>query len=240
MQSSELEDFAQIIERAQARDSAIRLSRQDYDRLIGLALGYIEPRHRLSLIDPALEQRVLRARRSFMDFLPQEYDDEIEFYDPERVILAAPIRDNLLFGRVAYGISNSEQKVGAVLKTTLTDLGLLDVVYRLGLDYDVGPGGKLLFGPQRVAVNLARCIVRRPDTLIVDGSLADFSANEVSTLVASLLEEMQGRTLIMAFADRAQAEGFDRIIEFDGVRVSDYGLSQPPEAKPTQELEIGE
>ena len=69
IQSSDLDEFSEILERSQARDAATRLSQHDYDRLIGLALGYIEPRHRLSLVDPALEQRVLRARKSFMQFL---------------------------------------------------------------------------------------------------------------------------------------------------------------------------
>ena len=240
IQSSDLDEFSEILERSQARDSATRLSQHDYDRLIGLALGYIEPRHRLSLVDPALEQRVLRARKSFMQFLPQEYAAEIEFYDPEQVIRAAPIRDNLLFGRVAYGISNSEQKVASVLKSTLTELDLLDVVYRLGLDYDVGPGGKLLFAPQRVAVNLARCLVRQPDTLIVDGGLSDFSAAETERLLSHLQDCMRGRTLIVALADRALASGFDRVIEFDGVRVRDYGLSPTRPADAAKELEAGE
>lgn len=240
IQSNDLDEYSEILERSQARDSATRLSRNDYDRLISLALGYIEPRHRLSLIDPALEQRVLRARKSFKQFLPQEYEPEIEFYDPDRVILAAPIRDNLLFGRVAYGISNSEQKVASVLKSTLTELGLLDVVYRLGLDYDVGPGGKLLFAPQRVSVNLARCLVRQPDTLIVDGGLSDFSASETQTLIAQLQDAMRGRTLIVALADRSLAKGFDRVIEFDGVRVRDYGLSPTRPAGTEKALEAGE
>lgn len=240
MQSSEMEDFAELVEKVNARDAGTRLSRIDYDRLIGLALGYIEPRHRLSLIDPALEQRVLRARHSFRKFIPQDYEAEIEFYDPGRVIHAAPIRDNLLFGRVTYGISNSEQKVAAVLKETLTELGLLDTVYQLGLDYDVGPGGKLLFGPQRFAVNLARCLIRHPETLIVDGSLSDFSSNDANKLVNGLHEMMKGKTLIMAFSDRTYVEGFDRIIEFDGVRVSDYGETSQADAKPKPETVPGE
>ena len=156
------------------------------------------------------------------------------------MIRAAPIRDNLLFGRVAYGISNSEQKVASVLKSTLTELDLLDVVYRLGLDYDVGPGGKLLFAPQRVAVNLARCLVRQPNTLIVDGGLSDFSAAETEQLLSHLQESMRGHTLIVALTDRSQANGFDRVIEFDGVRIRDYGLSPTKPADAAKELAAGE
>ena len=240
MQSNELEEFAEIVERAQARDASSRLTSIDFERLIGLALAYVEPRHRLNLINPALEQRVLRARQSFMKFLPDEYGSEIEFYDPLKVIAAAPIRDNLLFGRVAYGVSNSEQKVAAALKSSLTELGLLETVYRLGLDYDVGPGGKLLFAPQRVAVNLARCVVRNPDILIVDSALSDFSAVEAETLINALQETMKDKTLIMAFVDRTFADNFDRVIEFDGARVKDYGVSSRGRARAQPELAPGE
>lgn len=240
MQSNELDEFAEIVERAQARDAATRLSSTDFERLISLALAYVEPRHRLSLINPALEQRVLRARHSFMKFLPEEYASEVEFYDPNKVISAAPIRDNLLFGRVAYGISNSEQKVAAALKSSLIELGLLDTVYRLGLDYEVGPAGKLLFAPQRVAVNLARCLVRNPDILVVDSTLSDFSATEAQALINNLQETMKDKTLIMAFVDRSFADSFDRVIEFDGIRVKDYGTTARTPARAQQELAPGE
>jgi len=226
IQSSELDEFAEIIEKANARDAGMRMSRTDYERLIDLALQYSEPRHRLSLIDPVLEQRILRARKSFIQYLPQDYAEEIEFYDPQHFIHAAAIRDNLLFGRVSFDVANADRQVADVLQDTLTDLGLLETVYKLGLEYDVGPAGKLLFAPQRVAINLARCLVKNPDLLVIDASLSDFSAGEAESMVRNLQQAMQEKTLIMAFGDRQHTEGFDRVIEFDGVRVSDYGLTQ--------------
>ena len=72
--------------------------------LVALALGYIEPKHRLNLLDIALRRRVLRARHSFKTYLPGEKADEIEFYDPADVIHGASVRDNLLFGRIGFGM----------------------------------------------------------------------------------------------------------------------------------------
>jgi putative ABC transport system ATP-binding protein len=223
IQSGELEEYTEILERAQARDAATKLARTDYDRLIALALDYIEPRHRFSLVDARLEQRILRARHSFKRYLPGEYAHEIEFYDPDSVMMAAPLRDNLLFGRIAYGVANSEKRVAAILRETLEELHLLETVYRLGLDYEVGPGGKLLFAPQRAAVAIARCLIRRPEILIVDGGLSEFGTTERKRLIEVVRQEMAGRTLIISLADKDLAQGFDRIITFDGVRVTDYG-----------------
>ena len=60
------------------------------------------------LVDPLFKARTLRARASFRRYLPLHYADDIEFYDPDRYMKAAPIRDNILFGRIGYGIANAE------------------------------------------------------------------------------------------------------------------------------------
>jgi putative ABC transport system ATP-binding protein len=235
IQTGELEEYAEILERTKGRDVDARLSHDDVNRLIALALGYIEPRHRLSQVGPLLEQRILRARHSFKRYLPGDYSNEIEFYDPDVVMKAAPVRDNLLFGRIAYGIANSERKVADVLREALEELDLINTIYHLGLDYDVGPGGKLLFAPQRAAVNIARSLICRPDILIVDGSLSEFGAADAARLLEGLHREMAGRTLIVSMSDEEMAQSFDRIIRFEGVRVTDYGTSRTNEKRPGTE-----
>jgi putative ABC transport system ATP-binding protein len=92
------------------------------------------------------------------------------------------------------------------------------VIFRLGLDYEVGPGGKLLYGPQRAAINLARCLVKRPDILILDGALSVFGSGEANALLNRLREAMAGRTLIATVSDPADATGFDMVTSFRGPR----------------------
>lgn len=227
IQSTQLEEYAELLDRIHAPGGSKRLTHDDYNRLVSLALGYIEPRHRLNLVTPTLEQRILRARHSFKRYLPGDYAQEIEFYDPETPVMGAPIRDNLLFGRVAFGVANSERSVAKVLRETLEELGLIDTVYKLGLDYDVGPGGKLLFAPQRAAIGIARCLIRRPEILIVDGGLSEFGARDAASLIDNLRKEMAGHTLIVALSDAEMAADFDRVIKFDGVRVVDFGTAGP-------------
>lgn len=227
IQSAQLEEYAELLDRIRSPGGSKRLTHEDNNRLVSLALGYIEPRHRLNLVTPTLEQRILRARHSFKRYLPGDYAHEIEFYDPETPVMGAPIRDNLLFGRVAFGVANSERNVAKVLRETLEELGLIDTVYQLGLDYEVGPGGKLLFAPQRAAVGIARCLIRRPEILIVDGGLTEFGAMDAARLIGNLRKEMAGHTLIMALSDPEMAADFDRAITFDGVRVVDFGTAKP-------------
>jgi putative ABC transport system ATP-binding protein len=220
IRTDELQDFQRLVENLQSRGAMRRISNEGRNKLIGLALEYVEPRHRLGLIDQPLMSRVLRARSSFRRHLPGEYAESIEFYAPDRIMMAAPISDNLLFGRIAFGIAGAEQRVWQVVKTTLADLGLDKVIHRMGLDYEIGPGGKLLFAPQRAAINLARCLIKRPDVLIIDGALSVFGASEAKIILDRIRTKMDGRTLIAVMADAKDAEDFDLVLAFDGVRLS--------------------
>jgi putative ABC transport system ATP-binding protein len=232
IRSSEMEEFQRLLDAVQQHEGRAKLSTEGRNRLMGLALGYIEPRHRLSLVDDAFRARVLRARGSFMRYLPREYADEIEFYEPDKIMTAAPLRDNLLFGRIGFGGSSAEQKVWEVVRGKVVDLGLQPVIYKLGLDYDVGPGGKLLFGPQRTAVNLARCLVKRPEVLILDGALSAYGGAEAKTLLDRIRQAMAGRTLVATVSDPGEAQGFNRVVSFDGPRLVLTGTQEVEEARP--------
>jgi putative ABC transport system ATP-binding protein len=226
IESSEMDDYRKLVESARSRDGRGRLPAKGVTKLIALALGYNEPRHRLGLLDDRSIMRILRARASFRRYLPAYYEREIEFYDPSRVMMAAPLRDNLLFGRVTYGVQDAEEQVAHVMETVLKEMGLDLAIYRLGLDYEVGPGGRLLFATQRAAIALARCLIRSPQIIVLDGALSSFGGAEATALLAKVRRSLSGRTLIATLADGGEATGFDRVIEFDGPRVV-RGLEAP-------------
>ncbi len=50
-----------------------------------------------------MQQRILEARHVFRRDLPEEAEDQIEFFDPERYNAAASLQDNILVGKIAYG-----------------------------------------------------------------------------------------------------------------------------------------
>jgi putative ABC transport system ATP-binding protein len=234
IEADELEDFQRILDGSRGPGGRKRLSGESRSRLMALAFSYVEPWHRLGLIDRALQARIVHARAHFKEALPADYADTIEFYDPERFLAAAPILDNLLFGRVDHGIGNADQKVSAVLHETLDDLGLLTSVYRLGLEYDVGVGGRLVLPSMRGAIDLARSLIRRPDMLIVDGAIG--GGHEGELVLRAVRAEMAGRTLIVTLSEDADTAGFDRVIAFDGAHVKEE--PQPDERTPTGEMVV--
>ncbi len=84
------------------------------------------------------------------------------------------------------------------------------------MDTEVGVGGRLLYEPQRAAVNIARCLVKRPEILVIDGALAPFGPGDSDAILKRLRSAMSGRTLIATVPDEAAARDFDILLKFDG------------------------
>jgi putative ABC transport system ATP-binding protein len=211
--AADLPEFQEIVNRSRSRRRSETAA--DRDKLISLALAYVEPRHRLGILDDAIREAIVRARLSLRDMIPKALAGSVEFYDPASYCNAAPVRDNLLFGRIAYGIANAQEKVSEVMKSALADGGLLDTVYRIGIDYQIGPRGRLLFPRQRTAVDLARCLVKNPAIFVLDDALRAFPAMEANAILERLIKEFRKRLLITALPGTDEVVHHDLKITFD-------------------------
>jgi putative ABC transport system ATP-binding protein len=224
----EMEGFRFSLDLVKSRGGAQDFDDESAAKFIGLALRYIEARHRFNLLDAHFMDRIVRARHRFHDDLPKRYSARIEFYDPAKFILAAPIRENLLFGRAVFGLPNTEQMIWDIMRKLLSEMGLEQAIYRLGLDHDIGPSGKLISAQQRAAVGLARCLVKRPQVLILDSALAAFNQSDAAAILDNTRAWMTGRTIIATLSDMAEAKSFDHIIRLEGTRAA--LAAQPAEA----------
>lgn len=184
--------------------------------LLGFALNYIEPRHRLGLVTEDFRGRVLRARRSFRSHLAATALKDIEFFDPNALMANMPVRENLLFGR----ISNGDEAVEARIEAMIEAYGLASFVLRHGLSRQAGPGGRLLTPEQRSKIALTRAVLAKPEILVLDGALAALAPAEQSAILNRLRLEFAGRSLIVNFTDREAAASFDRTLIFDGPRLA--------------------
>jgi putative ABC transport system ATP-binding protein len=202
----------------------------DARHLVALALMYVEPRHRLGLLTPELEERIVAARKQFMAGGPELLGDTVEFYDPDRYCAAAPLRDNLLFGRIAYGMPGASERVIAAVRRVLEERGLDREVYRLGLDQPTGPGGRLLFPSQRSAIGLARCLVKRPDVLILNQAMSAFGDVEGRAIFQRIKQLMEGRTLIVLTRDSDASSLFDLVIALQESRIKSGQVAAAGEA----------
>ena len=164
----------------------------DRARLMTLPFRYIEARHRLGLIDAAMEERLLAARRAFADGLPANLRDAVEFYDFERYNSAATLQDNILFGRLVYGQAQAGERIGTLIAEVLDELGLRDSVIEVGLEYNVGVGGKRLPATQRQKLGIARALIKRPQLLVVNEAVAMFDGRTQDRIRDNILASVRG------------------------------------------------
>lgn len=209
--ADELPEFEKILRRRAGRGS---VQRDDRTQLLALPLAYIEPRHRLGLLQDELAGRIVAARGAVREMLERSSDPGVAFYDLEKVNAAAPLRDNLLFGRVSHSVANAQLRVMEVVSAVIHELGLRSDIERVGLDHQVGPAGRLLNASQRASVSLVRCIVKRPDIFVMDGALAPFGEVRAQQLLRILVDLFKEQTLFAVLANDRQTEGFDAVIRF--------------------------
>lgn len=214
--ASERGYFEDLLERRNERRRGPEPAR-DRERLIGLAFRYVESRHRLGLLDTETEVRILAARASFAKLLPASLQPAIEFYDPDRVCAAASLQDNLLFGRLAHDRAGAESAVTPVIRRVLKQRGLDQEVFRVGLTTWVDPRGLGLSAREIAAIDLVRCLVRRPDVVVVEhaDALADGTAE---TFITRLRRALVGRGLVVVLPNLPPGldqPPFDGIVRFE-------------------------
>ncbi|MCB8820134.1 ABC transporter transmembrane domain-containing protein [Microvirga rosea] len=215
--AEELTDFEAILRKHARSDTS--LSKEERAKLLSLPLAYIEPRHRLGLLDNSLKLLLVHARRLVREMLQSADADAVEFYDPERICAAAPLRDNLLFGRISYRVANAQARVAEAVSAVVRDMGLLEDIERIGLDHQVGTAGRLLTPQERACVNLARCLVKSPDILILDGALSPFDEIRAQKMTEVLFELSEGRSLFMVLPNDRQAGPFDVLMRFKNAQI---------------------
>jgi putative ABC transport system ATP-binding protein len=188
--------------------------------LLGLALGYIEPRHRLNLLSDDIRDHVVAARTRIIERLAAELPNAVAVYEPEHYNAGSSIEANILFGRVTHGIADAAIRVRQAGRETLQELGLRDIVIAAGLGFIAGPGGKRLTQAQRQKVSLARALLKNPDLLIVNrglGSLSPRAQRAIMLAVAEYARPQGTRSRFAVFwvlAAPTLVDIFDRVVVF--------------------------
>ncbi|WP_243375236.1 ABC transporter ATP-binding protein [Microvirga solisilvae] len=238
--AEELPEFQAILRRR--AKGAQDLRREERTRLISLPLAYIEAKHRLGLLDDGLKERIVEARSFVRETLEKAGANGVEFLDPDRICAAAPLRDNLLFGRVNYQVADARHRVAEAVAAVIREFDLLEDVERIGLDHEVGTAGRLLSPQERASVNLVRCLVKRPDILVIDGALAPFDEERAQKILQALIELLDQQSLFMVLPNDRQAAAFDVQMRFSDGRIvaektaDPQGRTRKPEAEPARSI----
>ncbi len=219
--ADDLPEFRSLLTRTE-RASFKDLNEGDRRMLLSLPFKLVPARHRLGLIDDSMQRRLLKARKA----LAAGFDAgtaPIEFFDPERYNPTVSIQDNILFGRLAYGKARSAVRIGELIADVVDKLGLRRAIMEAGLDFQVGISGARLSAAQRQKLAIARCILKRPDVLVVDEATAALDDSAQKRILQNLLEEFRGRTLIWFVHRASLGQEFQQILVMEGGRVVEQG-----------------
>jgi ABC-type multidrug transport system fused ATPase/permease subunit len=220
--SDELPDYQQLVARTATQEPS-DMRPEDRLKLRSLVLKLTPARHRLGLITDEIRAKVLNARKLFADHLPENLKDAVEFFDPESYNGAAALQDNILFGKVAYGQAQAAIKLSNLMGEVLDELELRDTVMLVGLDYHVGVGGARLSAAQRQKLGLARCILKKPEVLVINEGITNLDGASQRRVLESLLEDFKGRGVIWTLHRSALADHFDQVLVMKSGKVVENG-----------------
>src|SRR6266446_3487735 len=220
--ANDLPEFAAILSTTE-NAGAKALTPEQRRKLLSLPFKLIVARHRLGVLDDAMQQRLLEARRAFRAELPAEARGQIEFFDPDRYNAAASLQDNILFGKTAYGEAEAAVRVPQVLGDVLEALSLRPTVIDVGLDYHVGTAGSRLSAAQRQRTAIARALLKRPDLLILNEATTALDGPAQAKASEGLRQEMAGRGLFWVLHRASLSRNFDRVMVMSGGKLQEQG-----------------
>ena len=200
-----------------------RIDEADRNTLLALPFKLISARHRLGLIDEALEARILEARRQFAEHLPAEMRGAIEFFDPGKFIGAASLQDNILFGKIVTGQAEGGVRIGRLLRQLLDELAMRPLVVKIGLGFQVGTGGARLPAADRQKIAVGRAILKRPALVILDNAAAVLDPSAQNRLLASVLESRSQRGVYWVLNRVELAEKFDQVMVMERGKLVERG-----------------
>jgi ABC-type multidrug transport system ATPase subunit len=219
--ADDLPEFRSLLSRTE-RTSYKELEEADRRMLLSLPFKLVPARHRVGLIDGSMQRRLLKARKALAAGIGTG-SSPIEFFDPERYNPSVSIQDNILFGRLAYGKARSAVRIGKLIVEVVDKLGLRRGIMEAGLDFQIGISGSRLSTPQRQKLSIARCVLKRPDILVVDEATAALDEATQKRILENLLLEFKGRTLIWLVHRASLGREFEQILVMEGGRVVEQG-----------------
>jgi len=118
----------------------------------------------------------------------------------------------------------------------VAELGLRSSILKVGLDYHVGTAGARLPAILRQKVGLVRCLLKRPDLLVVNDATAGLDAASEMRVLDRLREHMRGRSMVWTLGRADLAKRFDRVLVVEDGRVLEHGAFAELVGKPDSAL----
>ena len=199
------------------REGLAKLRPAERAMLLSLVFGQAPAHQRFGLIDEDVCARIVAARRTFRERLPDDLRGKVEFFDSGSVCGGITVQCNLLFGRLAR--TQDRAKVDELMQQAIAAEGLSEAVLALGLHSTVGTAGSRLSPAQRQKLALARCLVKKPSILIVNEAINALDRDEQVRLLDRVIDYMDGCGLVWIDREGGDLRRFDQVVSMRGGRV---------------------
>ncbi len=194
-------------------DGLDKIDKKTQSEMISLTSQLITARHRLGLIDDKIQKKVVEARKMFHQMLPEEDKSRLAFFDPNQFNEKLSLSYNLIMARISREKINAEQRINEFLRDQLKKLGLYSEIVFAGTSVEVGIGGQKLPLAARQKLALARCLVKRPDILIINDALSALDRESTGQIRANILKLLPEMTSIWIAGEMPEnTEDFDEVL----------------------------
>lgn len=144
---------------------------------------------------------------------PADYRARVGFVAQDPRLFNATLRDNVLLDRPSADPARLAEVAAQ------TGLDRLIASHPKGWELPVGEGGMLLSGGQRQLVALARCLVTKPQILLMDEPTSSMDAQSEVAFLRQLRQACGACTLVMVTHRPAVLELVQRVLVVDAGRV---------------------
>ena len=220
--SDDLPDYKELLLRVKP-DALDSLSEDDRARLMSLPFKLILARHRLGHFGDEERAAMLKARQIFAETLPDYRRGSVAFFDPEKFTASSSIVDNIIFGRVAYGQAQAQEKIGRVMAAVVEQMQLREPIIEVGFQFEVGIAGARLNAAQRQKLAIARAIMKRPDWLMLSEATAALDPRSHAAVMRAVLDARRDQGLVWSLQRAADCEGFDTVLVLEDGRIVQSG-----------------
>jgi ABC-type phosphate transport system ATPase subunit len=218
----ELDEYKTLVEHLKEK-KLHRLSTQDREQLLELALRFTPGRHKMIGLPDMLEKLILEGRALFRERISVDDPKAISSFQISHYIHTQTILNNILFGKTKSEKLEAQEKINESIIQLLIEEDLLETIVEIGMQFQVGTKGDRLSGGQRQKLAIARAFLKTPRILIMDEATSGLDNNSQARIQNQLDTRWKKSTVISVVHRLDITKTYDSIAVLKAGKIVEMG-----------------